>query len=70
MEITEIKKSIYKQNPKAILMYIRKGNCLYETVLLEGEKMHFSIPISDMGDADFFSEMDAKYLIRWLTNQK
>lgn len=66
MEMNEIKKSIYKENTKAKLMYIRKGAAYYETILFGGSKIHFAIPISDMGDADFFNEMDAKYLIRWI----
>jgi len=27
----------------------------------------FEIPVIDMGDADFFQEMDSKYLNRWIT---
>ena len=66
MEKNEIKKSLYKQNPKATLDYIRKGYAYYFTVLEDGTKINFEIPISDMGDADFFSHMDSKLLTRWI----
>ena len=28
----------------------------------------FEIPIEDMGTADFYNEMEAKHLLRWLNN--
>jgi hypothetical protein len=28
--------------------------------------IHFEVPFDDMGDADFFSEMHGKYLIRYI----
>lgn len=70
MNKNEIKKSLYKQNPKASLSYIRKGNAYYTSTIedvTEGRKfVQFEIPIADMGDADFFPEMEAKFLIRWI----
>lgn len=69
----EIKKLLYKQKPKAELLFIRKGVAYYDTVLVVEEepmKIHktffFEVPIEDMGEADFLPEMDAKLLIRWL----
>lgn len=45
MEKNEIKKGLYKENPKASLEFIRKGIAYYFTVLNEN-KITFEIPIS------------------------
>lgn len=66
MDKNEIKKSLYKQNPKATLDYIRKGSAYYFTVLEDGTRITFEVPISDMGDADFLSHMESKLLNRWI----
>jgi hypothetical protein len=74
MELTEIKKILYKQNPKAKLQMIRKNVAYYETFISTGfissgsYKVSFEIPVNDMGDADFMYEMDSKYLNRWIVN--
>ena len=65
MNKTELKKALYKQKPKARFTYIRKGVAYYYADL-EEERVHFEIPVSDMGDADFGVEMDAKLLNRWI----
>lgn len=65
MEITEIKKLLYKEKPKAFLQHIRKGNAYYQANVND-LTINFEIPVIDMGDADFFNEMDAKLLIRWI----
>lgn len=68
MDKNEIKKEFYKRKPIAHLSYIRKGVAVYKAIL--GNTIHFfEVPISDMGDADFFPEMDAKLLIRWLITE-
>lgn len=76
MTKNDIKKILYKQNPKAKLNYIRKGIAYYDTFITtektedklpESFKVVFEIPVIDMGDADFFQEMDSKYLNRWIT---
>lgn len=65
MTKTEIKKMLYKENPKAYLNYIRKGKAYYYANI--GDiTINFEIPIDDMGSADFFSEMDSKLLNRWI----
>ena len=71
MEKNEIKKELYKQKPMATLNFIRKGAAHYSTVLnndngIDSISVNFEVPIDDMGDADFFSHMDAKLLIRYL----
>ena len=74
LSLTEIKKLTYKQQPKAKFERIRMGVAYYSfSVLFEGEtscRLGFEciIPISDMGEADFTSEMEAKHLLRWATD--
>jgi len=70
MERNDIKKALYKQNPKAQFEYIRKGNAYYNTVVENAESgsvfVKFEIPVDDMGDADFGVEMESKLLQRWI----
>lgn len=66
MNTTEIKKELYKQKPIAILVFIRKGDALYKTTLENDINIYFNVPVADMGDYDFTSEMDAKLLARWI----
>jgi len=79
MTKNEIKKLLYKQNPKANFAYIRKGIVYYKTIVYtekidkkisEAFQVLFEIPVVDMGDADFFQEMEGKYLIRWIANNE
>lgn len=67
MTNTEIKKNLYREKPNAHFKYIRKGIAYYYADLSE-QRVYFEIPVNDMGDADFTSEMDAKLLGRWLIN--
>lgn len=68
MEINEIKKALYRENPNAVLMRIRKGVAYYSCHLVSNDSViQFEVPVSDMGDADFLSNMDSKLLIRWIT---
>lgn len=66
MEKNEIKKELYRNNPKAELKFIRKGVAYYESLLSNEQEIRFEVPVSDMGDADFHSSMDSKLLIRYL----
>jgi hypothetical protein len=78
MTTNEIKKELYKQNPKAKFDFIRQGLAYYKakiTVENEGQIpfnkfITFEVPISDMGSADFFAEIDAKHLNRWIVNEE
>lgn len=71
---SEIKKALYKQNPKARLSGINKGLAQYSTVLkvkvgentYSNEVIRFEIPLRDMGTAQFDLSMEAKHLIRWM----
>jgi hypothetical protein len=66
MELNEIKKSLYKENPPATLDMVRKGHAHFTTQLSNGVTLIFDVPLDDMGDATFFSTMDSKLLIRWI----
>ena len=69
MEKNEVKKALYKQNPKANFKFIRKGVAYYLTTIDSDNELiqiNFEIPVNDMGDADFETTMDAKLLIRWI----
>lgn len=73
MEINEIKKLLYKQKPKAKLERIYNGNAYYYTKLDVSKgyyeeliSVEFVIPVSDMGEASFMVNEDAKHLIRWI----
>lgn len=68
MELNIIKKDLYKQKPIANLLYIRKGNIIYNTLVngIDPYIVVFSVPIEDIGDADFLSQMPAQQLIRWI----
>ncbi len=68
MELIEIKKSLYKEKPTAIFLMIKKGVVYYYTSLSNEVLVYFEIPVTDMGDAEFKYEMDAKLLIRWITS--
>lgn len=66
----EIKKALYKQKPTAQFDRIRMGIAYYNTMILDGNNepiyIKFEIPVIDMGEADFESEMEAKLLNRWI----
>jgi hypothetical protein len=67
MELNEIKKALYKENPNATLEKIRSGTAYYSAHIASLDKViRFEIPVNDMADADFRSGMDSKLLIRWI----
>jgi hypothetical protein len=66
MEKVEIKKALYKEKPNAKFMYVRKGNIHYTTSIASGYEVTFTVPVGDIGDADFLFEMPAQLLNRWI----
>ena len=70
MTNNEIKKLVYKQKPQADLEMIRGGNLYYNALLTNMEEILFTVPISDIGTTDVFPMMEAKHLLRWLTNEE
>lgn len=65
MDINEIKKILYKEKPKAHFSSMNKSFIRYYTKISE-TIITFLIPVSDIGDATFEDEMEAKLLIRWI----
>ena len=70
MEKNEIKKALYKQKPMATIQFIRIGVAYYEATIRDDEGLKvmvgFQVPVSDMGDTDYFPQMDAKLLNRYI----
>ena len=70
MEKNEIKKALYKQKPMAQFTMIRKEVAYYQTTIVNDDesstRINFEIPVGDMGDADYYQEMDAKLLNRYI----
>jgi len=69
MEKNDIKKELYKQKPIAKLKFIIIGNAYYETTIKNGDEdyiVQFVVPVNDMGETDFFPEMDGKLMIRYI----
>jgi hypothetical protein len=66
MNFNEIKKSLYKENPKARCIVADNSGISYEASLQSGQVIYFTIPFNDFGDAKFYPEMDGKLLIRWI----
>jgi len=68
MNKIEIQKALYKLKPTAKLDKIQSGKLYYSCTVDVGDyeyKVFFVIPIEELGDTSFYSEMDAKSLIRW-----
>lgn len=65
----EIKKLVYKQQPKALFEKLRGGVAYYVFSVVVSDStsyFHAEIPVKDMGSTDFLCEMEAKFLLRWL----
>lgn len=73
MNLTEIKKTLYKEKPvawqindetktidnKSVKLITYKTECSIGTIL-------FTVPTNDMGDKLFDNELPAQLLIRWI----
>lgn len=71
MTHNDIKKALYKASPQAKFLYARKGNLYYGTGVVVGNEIGehsiiFTVPVADIGDADFLPTMEAKLLIRYI----
>lgn len=65
MNKNELKKTLYREKPQARLLYI-KGKAVWYEAIVGGQIVLFSIPLDDVGDADFLPIMQAQLLIRYL----
>lgn len=72
MELNEIKKTFYKDNPYAIFIRASSVALTYRTTIPgnnnEDMDVYFLIPITDIGDAIFEKMMPAKHLIRYIVD--
>jgi len=66
MEKNEIKKALYKENPTAVMEYVGSGHVKYVASLNELGLVGFTVPFEEIADTAFYSQMEAKLLIRWL----
>ena len=66
MNITEIKKELYKLNPFAHFISAKKGALYYEYITPDNFIVLFRVPFEDMGDAAFGKIERAKHLIRYI----
>lgn len=69
MEKNEIKKALYREKPLAKRVENTGRDeyyYLYHTIILGNKDIFFKVPISDMGDNLFDSEISAQFLIRWV----
>lgn len=71
MEINDVKKALYKEKPKAILIGKEKDRNLeikltYKSKLKSGKKILFKVPEDE--SEGFEKEMESQLLIRWMEN--
>lgn len=67
MDINSIKKALYKEKPIARRIINNPYIATYLTAMSTGT-VHFKIPQSDAIGANLKEEMEAQYLIRWISN--
>jgi hypothetical protein len=65
MDKNTIKKTLYKEQPKAYLYSVRKDGLLYTTGF-GNDTMTFIVPLNEVGEVVWQREMEAKHLIRYL----
>lgn len=75
MELNEIKKLLYKENPPAFLENVRKDGILYISQVGasaersdEGITFRFRVPLTELGETIWSPRVDAKLLIRYIIN--
>lgn len=74
MTLTEIKKELYKQKPKADLINVTKSGILYTATIKMfvsssplQNKVRFLVPLSEIGDAMFGpTGVESQLLIRYI----
>lgn len=65
MELNEIKKVLYRENPPAHLASVRKDGILYVSLWHE-LTFNFVVPLDELGETIWSPRMDSKLLIRYL----
>lgn len=70
MTKNEIKKALYVEKPLATFIHMKKAIAFYGAGLNNGERVYFSIPVADMGEAEFLLNMPAQELNRWIVAEE
>lgn len=65
MELNEVKKTLYKENPMADFVEIVGGAIIYE-LRRDDMDVLFRIPLGEVGEAHFGKQTPAKFLIRYI----
>lgn len=65
MELNEIKKLLYKTKPYATIHGVSASGIRYKCEV-DGVKLEFLVPLSDIGDASFLKLEPAQLLIRYI----
>ena len=68
MNLSDIKKQLYRLNPEARISYV-KDNVVCYYADLPDLRVKFFVHTNDMGNTMFEVKMDSKYLIRWIQIQ-
>lgn len=70
MTLSEIKKALYKEKPRADLVKITKTGILYMTLICQEisrkEPIYFLVPLSEIGDAVFGDQEKSELLVRYI----
>ena len=79
MELNQIKKALYRQNPIANLWGVSISANHYQTYIKDAQgnnyKIKFRIPEEEItpifkdDNGNYLPQMEAKHLIRWIKNQ-
>lgn len=65
MELNELKKKLYKEQPIAKLYEVRRDGIVYTTYFGE-DTVTFLVPLDEVGDVIWERDMPAKLLIRYI----
>jgi hypothetical protein len=67
MEKNEVKKLLYKEDPKACLLDVAKDGIRYLSEVSNGKiGLTFLVPLNEMGETKWKAFMDARLLIRYI----
>ena len=73
MQLTDIKKLLYKEKMLAVIINVSKDGIFYSTRINNGSDIKedkwdvtFLVPLSDIGDAKFEHSISSQFLIRWI----
>lgn len=66
-ETDEVKKDLYKEKPLAKIIRVNKDGIHYKThVLSNAYDVYFTVPLNEIGDAKWDSQMPSQLLLRYM----